>query len=62
MKATHVVLNSSELGKITPEQASTMLSIGDRAQKPHEFRGALAQALAHQGPAPVEEVSASPGV
>jgi len=62
MKATHVVLNNSELGKITREQASAMLSIKDRAQKPHEVRGALAQSLAHQGPTPVEKVSASLGV
>jgi pyruvate oxidase len=74
MDITHVLLNNSELGKISKEQRSadyevwqTSLrnpsfaqyaencgALGIRVTVPDELEGALAKALAHEGPATVE--------
>ncbi|MGB5548288.1 MAG: thiamine pyrophosphate-dependent enzyme, partial [Polyangiales bacterium] len=74
MDITHVLLNNSELGKISKEQRSadydvwqTSLhnpsfadyaelcgALGIRVTKAQELEGALAEALAHEGPATVE--------
>ncbi|MGB3053165.1 MAG: thiamine pyrophosphate-binding protein, partial [Polyangiales bacterium] len=74
MDITHVLLNNSELGKISKEQRSadydvwqTSLhnpsfaeyaelcgALGLRVTKAEELEGALAEALAHDGPATVE--------
>jgi thiamine pyrophosphate-dependent acetolactate synthase large subunit-like protein len=74
MDITHVLLNNSELGKISKEQRSadydvwqTSLhnpsfaeyaelcgALGLRVTSAHQLEGALAEALAHDGPATVE--------
>ena len=74
MNITHVLLNNSELGKISKEQRSADYDVwqtslhnpsfaeyaelcgvlGIRVTSPDELEGALAEALAHEGPATVE--------
>ena len=77
MDITHVLLNNSELGKISKEQRAGQWPVwqtglhnpsfaayaklcggaGIRVTKTEQLRPALDEALAHQGPAPVEIVT-----
>jgi thiamine pyrophosphate-dependent acetolactate synthase large subunit-like protein len=77
MNITHVLLNNSELGKISKEQRAAHLDVwqtsvhnpsfaafaelcgahGARVETVDQLDGALAGALAHQGPALVEVVT-----